>query len=161
MVIVEGVGGVLRSDFTKDQDIRYKKKIRPTDPLQNLLCNPKHIFFWPNLRNAVRSIKMSCQSLYCPFLQGVIKREFIGNLYIFDCFTLKVKKEKLQCQMKFFVPPHRGTDLFSLMKKEHKNKKHEGGYGGQAMALLVKSLRFFLLLLFYQTLFVGELEEGI
>ena len=37
MVIVEGVGGVLRSDFTKNQDIRYKKinkikiKIIPTD----------------------------------------------------------------------------------------------------------------------------------
>ena len=26
-VIVEGVGGVLRSDFTKNQDIRYLKKI--------------------------------------------------------------------------------------------------------------------------------------
>ena len=28
---------------------KHKIKIRPTDPLQNLLCNPKHtyIFFWP------------------------------------------------------------------------------------------------------------------
>ena len=29
--------------------LKNKIKIRPTDPLQNLLCNPKHtyIFFWP------------------------------------------------------------------------------------------------------------------
>ena len=26
--------------------LKNKIKIRPTDPLQNLLCNPKHTFFW-------------------------------------------------------------------------------------------------------------------
>ena len=61
MVIVEGVRGVLRSDFTKNQDII---KIRPTDPLQNLLCNPKHIYIFlalfPKGVNTMRGAVIVC-----------------------------------------------------------------------------------------------------
>ena len=60
-------GSALRSDFTKNQDIRYKKmkyeiKIRPTDPLQNLLCNPNHTYFlsWPNWSILPLSIHKPC-----------------------------------------------------------------------------------------------------
>ena len=63
VVMVKGGWGGWRSCVAiipkiRISDIEKKKKnkikIRPTDPLQNLPCNPKHayFFFWPNTHGA-------------------------------------------------------------------------------------------------------------